>query len=100
MGEERLAAGRVLLGAALRARRLDAGLTLAEVAERAHLSLSYLSEVERGRKLMSLEALDAWAVALDMTVVDVLSSVYPFGVRDRPTAVDVVPDARFRGGRR
>ena len=100
MSEDRLVAGRVLLGAALRRRRLDAGLTLAEVAERADLSLSYLSEAERGRKLMSLDALDAWAVALDVTVVEVLSSVYPFGVRDRPAVVGVVPDARFRSGGR
>ncbi|WP_457253620.1 helix-turn-helix domain-containing protein [Pedococcus sp. P5_B7] len=96
MSEERLEAGRVLLGAALRQRRLDAGLTLSELAERAGLSLSYLSEVERGRKLMSLEALDAYALALGMLVVDILARVYPFGLGERPAEVQVVRDARFR----
>src|SRR5690348_2908743 len=96
MGEERLVSGRLLLGAALRERRLRAGLTLAEVAEASGLSLSYLSEVERGRKLMSLEALDAWAMAMKVVVVDVLAEVYPFGHVARPRRVEAVPDARYR----
>lgn len=99
MGEERMAAGRLLLGAALRERRLGAGLTLSEFAARTGLSLSYLSEVERGRKLMSLDALDACAVALDVLVVDILAEVYPFGVSRRPARVRAVPDARFRQAR-
>ena len=37
------------LGARLRARRLALGMTLAEVAERAGLSLPYVSNLERGR---------------------------------------------------
>jgi transcriptional regulator with XRE-family HTH domain len=93
-----MAAGRVLLGAALRRRRVEAGLTLAEVAAESGLSLSYLSEVERGRKLMTLEALDTWALAMGVAVVDVLSGVYPFGAVPRPRRVHVVPDARFRRG--
>ena len=93
---DRMTAGRVLLGAALRERRLASGRTLADVAELAGLSMSYLSEIERGRKLMSLDALDDWAVAMGVTVVDVLSDVYPFGATVRPHHVHVVPDARFR----
>jgi transcriptional regulator with XRE-family HTH domain len=96
MSEDRASAGRVLLGAALRKYRMESGLTLSEVAQRANLSLSYLSEAERGRKLMSLEALDAWAVAMDVTVVDVLAGVYPFGSASKPRRVEPVVDGRFR----
>ena len=93
---ERSEAGRVLLGAALRRLRVEAGLNLSEAAEAAGISLSYLSEVERGRKLISLDALDSCAVALGTSVVDILSGVYPFGSSRRPRQVAPPPDARYR----
>lgn len=48
--------------------------------------------------LMSLDALDAWANAMNTTVVEVLTGVYPFGVQVRPKDVEVMLDARFRSG--
>lgn len=60
------------LGTRLRARRRGAGLTLAEVAERAGLSLPYVSNLERGRGNPTLDALRGLADALDTTVTALL----------------------------
>src|SRR5215207_10120632 len=49
---------RRLLGDVLRERRREQGRTLREVSARARVSLGYLSEVERGQKEASCEALD------------------------------------------
>ena len=54
------------IGERLRARRVELGLTLAEVAEKAGLSLPYVSNLERGRGNPTLEALGALARALDV----------------------------------
>lgn len=53
------------LGQRLRARRTDLDLTLAEVADRAGLSLPYVSNLERGRGNPTLEAIGAIAAALE-----------------------------------
>lgn len=45
--------------------------TLADVAEKAAVSLPYLSEIERGRKEVSSDLLEAVAEALHLTVADV-----------------------------
>ena len=53
------------IGQRLRARRVALGLTLAEVAEKARLSLPYVSNLERGRGNPTLDALRALADALE-----------------------------------
>lgn len=63
---------RVGLGAAIRDRRLAQGRTLRDVAERASVSLGYLSEIERGQKEASSELLYAVSVALDVELADLL----------------------------
>ena len=83
--ESRLVTGRLLLGARLRTRRTRAGLLLAELADRAGVSQTYLSEVERGHKLPNLPFLDAVATALGTTAAALLRDVYPWG-SDRPPA--------------
>ena len=47
------------IGSRLRARRVELGLTLAQVAEQAGLSLPYISNLERGRGNPTLDALNA-----------------------------------------
>jgi len=54
-----------VLGDVLRARREERGLSLRAAAERAGISPAHLSEVERGRKELSLGRLDALAQALE-----------------------------------
>jgi len=75
----REAAGRVL-----REQRHRREQTLAQVADRAGISVQYLSEVERGRKEPSSEVLSAVAGALELTLVDltrlVLAQLAPLDV--------------------
>jgi len=54
------------LGSILRVRREAARRTLSEIASEAGLSPAHLSEVERGRKEMSIERLVAVCQALDV----------------------------------
>lgn len=78
--ETRLATGRLLLGARLRARRTQAGLQMADLAERAGVSQAYLSDMERGRKLPNPRTLDALAVGVGTSAVALLRGVYPWGL--------------------
>jgi hypothetical protein len=88
----REAAGRVL-----REQRHRRDQTLAEVADRAGISVQYLSEVERGRKEASSEVLAAVTGALELTLVDltrlVLRQLSPLDVTSRRSG----PPGRPRG---
>jgi transcriptional regulator with XRE-family HTH domain len=63
------------VGEILRERRAALGLTLAEVAASASVSLQYLSELERGRKEASSELLDAVTGALGLRASTVMLGV-------------------------
>jgi len=63
---------RHIIGEVLRDERNAQQRTLADVARAASVSLPYLSEVERGRKEISSDLLDAVTGALDITLIDVL----------------------------
>ena len=60
------------IGETLRAERNERGLTLKQVAEGAHVSVSYLAEIERGEKDPSSRVLESIAVGLDIEVSDLL----------------------------
>jgi transcriptional regulator with XRE-family HTH domain len=66
---------RSVIGAALRRRRQSQARTLREVAGAAGVSLTYLSEVERGRKEASSEVLQAICAALDLVLSELLFEV-------------------------
>ena len=66
---------RTHIGSALRDARVAQGRTLRDVAASANISLGYLSEVERGQKEASSELLNAICLALDLTLVNVVSTV-------------------------
>ena len=57
----------------VRTRRLELGLTLAKVAERAGLSLPYVANLERGRGNPTVDALRKLAAALEMPVSALLA---------------------------
>lgn len=63
---------RDVIGEILRDERHEQGRTLADVADAAHVSLPYLSEVERGRKEVSSDVLAAIATALELPLVEIL----------------------------
>jgi len=60
------------MGERLRARRVELGLTLAAVAQKAELSLPYVSNLERGRGNPTIEALTALAHALEVPLAAVV----------------------------
>jgi hypothetical protein len=66
---------REAVGEALRRRRLAQGRTLRGVAEAAGVSLTYLSEVERGRKEASSEVLEAVCAALQLGLAELFFEV-------------------------
>lgn len=77
---DRAKEGRENLGRRLRELRLERGLTLRATAEAAGMSLPYLSEIERGRKLPSLDLLHHLAAALGLSTVQILEGVAPYDV--------------------
>jgi transcriptional regulator with XRE-family HTH domain len=60
------------IGETLRTERTERGLTLKQVAEGAHVSVSYLAEIERGEKDPSSKVLENVARSLDIEVSDLL----------------------------
>jgi transcriptional regulator with XRE-family HTH domain len=66
---------RQVIGAALRRQRQSQARTLREVADAAGVSLTYLSEIERGRKEASSEVLEAICAALDLVLSALLFEV-------------------------
>src|SRR5918994_712969 len=60
------------IGETLLAERNERGLTLKQVAEGAHVSVSYLAEIERGEKDPSSRVLESIAVGLDIEVSELL----------------------------
>ncbi|RJQ30641.1 MAG: XRE family transcriptional regulator [Peptococcaceae bacterium] len=56
----------IVKGEQIRALREERGYTLQDLARRANLSFSYLSEIERGSKKPSLRSIDRLAVALNV----------------------------------
>ncbi len=64
------------LGHALYFERTRQHLTLRDVALRAPIALSYLSEIERGKKELSSEILDALAKSLGKQTSDILRDTY------------------------
>ena len=67
MSEEAL---RESLGAAIRERRKAQSLTLAQMAERANVSLGYLSQIELGKNSASIETLYRISLGLGVRMAD------------------------------
>lgn len=80
------------VGRRLRDRRKGRGQTLAEVAQAAAVSVSYLSAVEKGVNQPSLPVLARIVHALDLAIADVLRAEGEN--RLRRDCVDEVPGAR------
>lgn len=94
---DRIALGRQALGARIRAMREASGISISEAASAADISYSYLSDVERGRRLPTLERLDSLARALEVTVVALLKDLYPWDSQRRPRSAPTIPDGRKHG---
>ena len=66
---------RIRLGAALQKHRLQRGLTQAELAEFADLSLKYVGEIERGEANTTIEVLERLAAAVGWNPMDALEGL-------------------------
>lgn len=86
---------RPLVGAHVRRRRRDRGLTLAAVAELTGLNVGYLSQVENDKASPSLETLAALADALDVPIAWFLldQSIGPRVVRASERPIREMPTA-------
>lgn len=60
------------IGETLRTIRTERGLTLRQVSEGAHVSISYLAEIERGEKDPSSRVLESVAGGLEIEVGELL----------------------------
>lgn len=60
------------IGETLRTTRNERGLTLRQVAEGAHVSISYLAEIERGEKDPSSRVLQSITEGLGVEIADLL----------------------------
>lgn len=70
------------IGAAIRKRRVDQGVTMQELANRAGLSQPFLSKVERGIAQLSMRALERVAQALGTSALGLFAGIGPELVTD------------------
>ena len=66
-------ARREIVGRNIKLARIRANLTQEQLAERADISSSYVSAIERGKQSVSLEYMNRIADALEIAVTDLLS---------------------------
>lgn len=64
---------RAALGTAVRDLRIALGLSQEQLADRAHLHVTYLSGIERGLRNPSLDKLNALAAALDVSTLQLMT---------------------------
>jgi len=77
----------VSLGAEIRRRRKENGLTLTNLAAQAQISHPFLSQLERGYARPSMTTLERIATALDTTQVSLMLAAKPTEDRNNPTPV-------------
>lgn len=73
-GKDALASSRIKVGAAIRAKRQAAGLSLAELADRIGVALSTMSKFENGKISTSFERLDSISRALQADLTEFLGA--------------------------
>lgn len=63
------------IGETIRSERSERGLTLKQVSEGAHVSVSYLAEIERGEKDPSSRVLESISGGLGMEISELLTRI-------------------------
>ncbi|UAL31213.1 helix-turn-helix domain-containing protein [Nocardioides rotundus] len=89
---------RRVLGEALRAARMQRGMTLREVSKEARVSPGYISEIERGTKEASSELLGSLCQALDIPLSVVLREVSSAAALEERALEISTPQIAGRGG--
>ena len=80
-----------LLGTAIRNKRNQMGFSQEELADRAGLHRTYISDIERGARNLSLESIDKLAQALKISIGALFMSAGDFGTPDGVLEGMVVP---------
>ena len=78
----------VVTGQALRHLRKEKGLTLEDLAERAEISVSYLSHIERGTRQSPLTTLETLARILGVNLYELFSPGSAVLIREKPSTYD------------
>lgn len=68
---------KIILGVKVRQFRQESKFSLAELAKEASLSVSYLNEIEKGKKYPKIDKLEALAAALRVSYTDLTSKELP-----------------------
>jgi transcriptional regulator with XRE-family HTH domain len=66
------------VGLTVRDLRLSRNLTLRRLSSSSHVSLTFLHEIETGKKNASNEILEAIAKGLDVTTVELVGEIYEY----------------------
>jgi transcriptional regulator with XRE-family HTH domain len=66
------------VGLTVRDLRLNRNLTLRKLADSSHVSLTFLHEVETGKKNASNDILEAIAKGLDVTTAQLIKEIYEY----------------------
>ena len=66
------------IGGTLRDLRTSQGMTLRELSRKAHVGYGHISDIERGRKYVSGELLEALAFGLDLSTTDFIGELYEY----------------------
>jgi transcriptional regulator with XRE-family HTH domain len=75
MSDQPLKDIRKRFGGAVRIRRVELNLSQEELAERADLHRTYISDLERGKRNVSLENIEKLAKALNLSMADLMKRV-------------------------
>ena len=78
----------VSVGLALKKLRKEKGFTLEELAERAEISTSYLSHIERGTRQAPLSTLESLAHILGVNLYELFAPSSVVAVHEKPSTYD------------
>jgi transcriptional regulator with XRE-family HTH domain len=78
----------IITGQALRQLRKEKGFTLEELAERADISVSYLSHIERGTRQAPLTTLELLAQILGINLYELFAPSSAAATREKPSTYD------------
>jgi XRE family transcriptional regulator, master regulator for biofilm formation len=78
----------ITAGSALKRLRKEKGFTLEELAERAEISTSYLSHIERGTRQAPLTTLENLARVLGVNFYDLFASSSTVAIQEKPSTYD------------
>ncbi len=72
MTREKAQSIRVRFGLAVRKRRQELSISQEELADRAELHRTYISDIERGRRNLSLDNIEKLALALELSLSELM----------------------------